>query len=265
MVMESNSGRLMKRNDTFRISWKDIIQGVVVAVTTVLVTKTCDKIVPGENKVIISDTLRVVEAHSPRYSDDSLLYIAISELNKTIRETTSKNNNISIVWPDNRVPSGFNRQSSSLEEDPVLTNANDDSSAKIEDQNINVLNRALINKVVDKKGFYKKGYTISNGGAFYVLQKIPKVGDPYLTIEMDLLQPFELISHIYVTICSINEKGELSQFFSQAYEVRDEINRIMIANNLRKGKNRIDVGVFMKSDEGKDYPTFYRNVIMLEK
>ena len=214
--------RMENSSDFFRGFRKDVIVPVIVAFLTALVTKTCDKIVPGENKVIISDTLRVVEAHSSRYSDDSLLCVAISELNQTIRETANKNKSL----------------------------------AKTSDQS---------NKVVDKKGFYKKGYTISNGGAFYVLQKAPKVSDPYLVFEIDLLQPVDLISHIFVTICSVGEKGELNQFFSQAYEIREGINIIRIANNLRKGKNRIDIGIFMKSDEGRDYPTFYRNVITLEK
>lgn len=248
--------RMENSSDFFRGFRKDVIVPVIVAFLTALVTKTCDKIVPGENKVIISDTLRVVEAHSSRYSDDSLLCVAISELNQTIRETANKNNNIKIVWPESGLASTSEGHHSLVEGASPVTTDKDKSLAKTSDQS---------NKVVDKKGFYKKGYTISNGGAFYVLQKAPKVSDPYLVFEIDLLQPVDLISHIFVTICSVGEKGELNQFFSQAYEIREGINIIRIANNLRKGKNRIDIGIFMKSDEGRDYPTFYRNVITLEK
>ncbi len=74
-----------------------------------------------------------------------------------------------------------------------------------------------------------------------------------------------MLSHIYLNICNPNEKGDLYQFFGQTYEVRDGLNRIKIANNLHKGKNRIEIGVFKITDEGKDYPIYYRTIFTLEK
>ena len=106
---------------------------------------------------------------------------------------------------------------------------------------------------------------ISDGGVFYSLEKKPTADDKYLTFEIRLIQSADLLSHIYLDICNTNEKGELYQFFGQTYEVRDGLNRIKVANNLRAGKNRIEIGVFTKADEGKDYPTFYRNIFTLEK
>ena len=97
------------------------------------------------------------------------------------------------------------------------------------------------------------------------LKSIPKADDHPLVFEIRLLQPSDLLSHIYLTICATNEKGELYQYFGQTYDVRNGVNRIQIANNLRKGKNRVEIGVFMKSDEGKDFSTFYRNLITLIK
>lgn len=244
---------------------KEILIAVAAAFATVLVTKACDKIVPEENKVVISDTLRVVETQSPRYSDDSLLYVAISELNRTIRETLPKNNNIKIVWPESPAPSKTGSQRPSLEIVPSSINTKDINLSATNNPGHIIEDPSFVNKIVDKKGFYKKGYSISDGGAFYLLKKIPKVGDDPLTFEIRLLQPSDLLSHIYLNICSTNEKGELYQFFGQTYDVRDGLNRIKIANNLREGKNRIEIGVFLKSEEGKDFPTFYRNIFTLVK
>ena len=98
-----------------------------------------------------------------------------------------------------------------------------------------------------------------------MLEKKPKADDKYLTFEIRLIQPADLLSHIYLNICNTNEKGEFYQYFGQTFEVRDGLNRIKIANNLRKGKNRIEIGVFKKSEEGKDFPTFYRNIFTLER
>ena len=85
-------------NDSGKSFFKDIIvpvvAAVVAAIATVLATKACDRISPDENRVTINDTVRVVEAHTPQNKNDSMLYLAITELNRTIRETIPRNNNI---------------------------------------------------------------------------------------------------------------------------------------------------------------------------
>ncbi len=237
---------------------------MVTALATVAITKTCDRISPEENRVVISDTLRVIEAHAPQ-NDDSLLFTAISELNRTIRETAKRNNNIQIVMPESGVSSGHEMQDPHTDPhivesiSPASPVANSFNKVEIQE------NHSYPNRTIDKRGFYKKGYTISDGGAFYVLEKKPNVDDSFLTFEIRLFQPAYMLSHIYLNICNTNEKGELYQFFGQAYEVKDGLNRIMIANNLREGKNRVEIGVFMKSDEGKDFPTYYRSIFTLVK
>ena len=259
----------MSNNDSEKSFWKGlgltVVVSIVTTVVTLLVTKAFNIISPEENKVVISDTLRVIEAHTPQNTNDSLLYIAINELNKTIRETTPRSNNVRIVWPESGITNGHEKQNSHLENVESTTTVPSSTSGKAVNQVEIQEYHNYVNKVVDKGGFYKKGYTISDGGVYYVLEKIPKADDKYLTFEIRLIQPADILSHIYLDICHTNEKGELYQYFGQAYEVRDELNRIKIANNLRKGKNRIDIGVFKKTDEGKDFPTFYRNVFTLEK
>lgn len=247
-------------NDSSNSIWRDIIVAGVAAIVTVLVSKGCDRISPEDNRVIISDTLRVIETHAPQ-NDDSLLFTAITELNRTIRETAKTNNNIQIVMPESGVSAGHERQDPHLVEGIAPTSSVGYSFNRVETQEFH----SNLNRTIDKKGFYKKGYTISDGGAFYVLEKKPNVEDSFLTFEIRLFQPAYMLSHIYLNICNTNEKGELYQFFGQAYEVKDGLNRIMIANNLREGKNRVEIGVFMKSDEGKDFPTYYRSIFTLIK
>lgn len=256
---------MSKDSDSNKSLWKEIMVAIIASLATVLISKACDRIAPGENKVIISDTLRIVETQTPRYPDDSLLYVAISELNKTIRETLPQNNNIKIVWPESAASSSSGRPSAFVEKVPSSENTLDKNTVKIPNPGVVIENHSYVNKIVDKKGFYKKGYGISDGGSFFVLNKIPKVNDNPLTFEIRLIQPAELLSHIYLNICTTNDKGELYQFFGQTYEIREGLNRIKIANNLREGKNRVEIGVFMKSEEGKDYPTFYRNLFSLVK
>ena len=238
-----------------------IVTTVLTTVVTLFVTKAIHIISPEENRVIISDTLRIVEAGSSQNRDDSLMYNAITELNKTIREIVP-NNNIRIVLPESVIPSS-NRFVA--EEVSSSVNTIDSSTLITYDQGKVIGGSFFENRIVDKKGFYKKGYSISDGGSFFELKTIPKADDHPLVFEIRLLQPSDLLSHIYLTICATNEKGELYQYFGQTYYVRDGLNRIQIANNLRKGKNRVEIGVFMKSDEGKDFPTFYRNIFTITK
>lgn len=239
-----------------------IVTTVLTTVVTLFVTKAIHIISPEENRVIISDTLRIVEAGTPQNRDDSLMYNAITELNRTIREIVPKNNNIRIVLPESTTQSS-NRFV--VEEVPSSVNTIDSSTLINFNQGRVIGSSSYGNRVVEKKGFYKKGYTISDGGSFFELKTIPKADDHPLVFEIRLLQPSDLLSHIYLTVCATNEKGELYQYFGQTYDVRDGLNRIQIANNLRKGKNRVEIGVFMKSDEGKDFSTFYRNLITLIK
>lgn len=255
----------MSNSDSPNSIWKEIIVAVVAAVATVLVTKTCDRISPDENKVIISDTIRVVESHTPQNTNDSLLFIAINELNRTIRETVPRSNNVRIVWPESGMSNGHEKKDSHLENVVSTTTVPSSNSGKAVNKVEIQEYHNYVNRVVDKGGFYKKGYTISDGGVYYMLEKKPKADDKYLTFEIRLIQPADLLSHIYLNICNTNEKGEFYQYFGQTFEVRDGLNRIKIANNLRKGKNRIEIGVFKKSEEGKDFPTFYRNIFTLER
>lgn len=259
----------MNNSDSEKGIWKgwgvSIILPIVTTLITLLVTRAFHIISPEENKVIISDTLRVVETQIPRNSNDSLLFIAISELNKTLRETAPRNNSVKILLPESRGDTRDEKQdthSNSAVSTPFMSNSRSESTnsqGAIQDSN------NYTNIVIDKSGFYKKGYTISDGGVFYVLNKRPKVDDDLLVFEIKLIQPSDLLSHIYLVMCNTNEKGELYQYFNQAYEVKDGLNRIKIANNLREGKNRIEIGVFRKADEGKDYPAFYRTIITLVK
>lgn len=239
-----------------------IVTTVLTTVVTLFVTKAIHIISPEENRVIISDTLRIVEAGTPQNRDDSLMYNAITELNRTIREIVPKNNNIRIVLPESVNPSS-NRFVA--EEVTSSVNTIDNSTLITSNQGRVIGGSSSENRVVDKKGFYKKGYSISDGGSFFELKSIPKADDHPLVFEIRLLQPSDFLSHIYLTICATNEKGEIYQYFGQTYDVRDGLNRIQIANNLRKGKNRVEIGVFMKSDEGKDFPTFYRNIFTITK
>ena len=71
----------MSNNDSEKSFWKGlgltVVVSIVTTVVTLLVTKAFNIISPEENKVVISDTLRVIEAHTPQNTNDSLLYIAI--------------------------------------------------------------------------------------------------------------------------------------------------------------------------------------------
>lgn len=244
-------------NDFGKSISKEIVVGVVTALVTIMVTKACYSIYPDSYRVILSDTLRVEETCIPYHNIDSVLFNAISELSNTIKETALKkcvNNTLA----ESIAPARTEKQYAYYESDkPLLTV--DKRTEKEERDYIST------NSIIDKNGFYKKGYMISDGGAFFVLEKKPKVDDVILNFELRFFQSADVLSHIYLNICEINEKGELHQFFSQTYEVRDGLNRILIANNLHTGKNRIEIGVFLKSEEGKDYPVFYRNVFILLK
>ena len=237
----------------------------MTTILALLITRAFHIISPEESKVVISDTLRVIEANTRQNTEDSLLFNAITELNRTIRETTPRNNSIRVVWPEGVASPGNERQNSNNENVIRSAPIHTYGSVKSEEPVTIQENRKFTNRIVDKKGFYKQGYSISDSGVFFVLEKKPNVSDKYLTFELRLIQPADLLSHIYLTICDINEDGKLYQFFGQTYEVREDLNIIKIANNLHEGKNRIEIGVFQKSDEGKDFPTFYRNIFTLVK
>lgn len=136
---------------------------------------------------------------------------------------------------------------------------------KIKDNKANIGEIEKYNEILDKDILKnRKGYTAEESSNFSF--NCPKDFDSdYLDLKL-VFHDEKLISkidYIYISFSEKTGENRYTSIFDQVYLPQNDVNGFRIKNYFKLYRNKkvdLDVGYFLKSQQGKDYPRFERVV-----
>ncbi len=210
----------MKWLDKYK--WLSYLGGIILtAVITLLVEKSCNRIIPDDPIVIkeVSDTIQMIHSYDLDFNKDSIVNAQLKEKLENIR----------------------------------LTHLYE---KEVED---NLKKKYSFNSIkLDTVFFKKKGYSLKNAMAYFSV-KMSSIDEKFLDFEITFFDD-SFIDNIYCLSININsiEDGKRYNFMWENYSVNPNNNKIRINNMLPKGVYEISIGFFLKRDLNNEYPAFYK-------
>ena len=191
---------------------------------TVLITKTCDRIIPNPPVIVekIPDSINVVHVYEP--------------LSDSVWTTINRNNT------ENTVNAVVAKQT-------------------ISNTNQNILNNGIVNKVMKSASFPKaKGYTAKSATPYFSIE-MTDLNKSFVDFTFNFFNE-DILSDIYcLSIKVFRNKGkEKVYILDENYEKNNKGNTIRLNNIFTSGSFEIEIGFVFISDVNNEYPNFYREV-----
>lgn len=209
-----------------KITWLNTIFWIVItAIITLIIEKSCDKIMPDSSMVIKEtiDTVKIVHSYDLGIDKDSIIE---HRLNNRIK-------NIALIQQYEEIV------------------------------NKKVYNNNAVKNDVNFEN--KKGYVFKNAMAYFVYNissihdKIIDIN--MLFIDNEIVNE---VYCLFISICKINDENRLVHF-EEYYNVKGLENQILIVNNLSQGKYEFYIGFILEKDKNEIYPDVYGFNIPMRK
>lgn len=203
------------------------VLGVIV---TIIITKSSDKIFPGDPVVVkeVTDTIKII--HN---------YDIPSELNddSTRLELERKLKNLELL----------NNYDKQIKERITLTKTND-----------GVVPNLILTNGSDR--IKSKGYSYGSSSAYFT-SDCPLLDNEYLDIKLNFFNPdiTKEIAFLRMNIYRFDNPSSneaRTYILEELFEVKSNENLIRISNDFSKGKYEILYGFVFKGELTKTYPTF---------
>ena len=201
---------------------------VITAVVTIMIEKSCDKIIP-ESSIIIndySDTVKMIHSYDIENVNDTSINVQLKNRIENIKllEEYEK-----IIYK-RRKNSNFNN---SIKLDISLPN--------------------------------KKGFLIKSAITSFVLN-ISSLNENIIEFHMSFFND-DIIDDIYclcLSVCRIVDAKRVI-YIEEFYAINGVDNNILVANSFPSGKYEATIGFVLKSDITSDYPCLYKQTISFSK
>lgn len=203
------------------------VLGVIV---TIFITKTSDKIIPGDPVIVkeFTDTIKIVHNYNipSDLNDDSTRL----ELERKIKNLELLNN--------------YDKQ---IKERIALTKKNE-----------GLIPNLILTRETER--IKSKGYTYGSSSAYFT-SACPSLDKEHLDIKIDFINPSIVkdIAYLRVNIYrfdNVNSNEARTYVLEELYEVKPENNLIRLSNDFSKGKYEILYGFVFKDELSKTYPSF---------
>jgi hypothetical protein len=206
---------------------KTIFWIVVTAIITLLIDKSCDRIMPNTPVVVkeVSDTVKIIHSYDFNTDKDSL----------TKTQLMAKLENIKLAQTyESKIAKRIKEKS---------------------DFNSIMLNAKFPNA---------KGYTSCDASAYFSFQ-MSSLQNDYIDFIITFINS-NILDDIYCLSLKIFkvENENRTYVLDENYIIKNDLNQIRITNSLPKGLYEISIGFTLKKDQNAEYPHFY-HISKIEK
>jgi len=221
---------MKKLSEKTRTSIRTAFFFTLGVITTIIITKTFDKIVPSDPVIIkeYTDTIKIV--HDYKIPNDLNNDSSRLELEKKLKNLELLNNYDKQI--KERI--AFTKKSDGVMPNLILTNKADRLKSK--------------------------GYTYGSSSSYFS-SDCPNFSEDYLDIQINFFNPLIVkdIAYLRVNIYRFDnyKSNEAGTFIlEEFYEVKPSDNFIRISNDFAKGKYEVIYGFILKDELKKEYPSF---------